>query len=331
MHQNSEKLIELFSKWRTLQLSYNLPDRNLYLNIHLLAGLILTSGICENFFVHWKTFAIPRNNPHFPWASNLTFCQGSYLQRYWWFHQYRKYKSLIPYNPFVAVFTIIANKWGLYAWNFGDVLLCCLSRSLYQKFYLHYKYTKITLETNLEELQRSPKFWTDIITDYDKLTNLLDDFQKLMSPLIFCSTVTNVYFVGITLFNFLESSISPAYASSTVTPSLFFESADLTDYIIWHKIYVAWAFLHLLTRTIVTLMCLARVNVNAHKITRILDKCPVNCWDKRMERMEFRLRTSKVGLNGMGYFTASKPFMLKVINVVFTFEIVLLQPKQTQM
>lgn len=36
--------------------------------------------------------------------------------------------------PFMAVFVFLANKFSLYSWNYGDLLIAVFSRALYYKF-----------------------------------------------------------------------------------------------------------------------------------------------------------------------------------------------------
>jgi len=47
---------------------------------------------------------------------------------------------------------------------------------------------------------------------------------------------------------------------------------------------------------------------------------------EQVERVEQKVNTGPdIGLNGLGCFTITKPFILSIIGAVFTFEIVLLQ------
>lgn len=50
----------------------------------------------------------------------------------------------------------------------------------------------------------------------------------------------------------------------------------------------------------------------------------------QIERVELRLRTETLGFTGLGFFTITKSYLLNVVNVIFTFEIVLLQSSSAQ-
>lgn len=351
MYLYSDRLLECFDHWRQLSLTFYYEDTNLALHVNLIAGLIFTSGILENACSHWKVLVI-HGNATLPWEETA---QGSpsIWATYWWTTHYTRFTHFIPYNVFISMSLFIFNKWCVYAWTFGDILISVLARALYKRFQLHYQAAKLAMEMHTLQMKKRDKgeislphlsihststyilFWKDLVRDHDKLTGLFKHFSDLLSPLIFCSAFANIYFVGTTLYNILESTSS----STTITfaaekqnenstrnfGGFYFEGVELSDYLLWHRVYVAWAFLHLFIRMMTTFVCGAKVNDYIHKTVDLLERCPVVCWTKEVERMNLKLKTTTIGLTGLGFFTITKPFILSVFNVIFAVEIVLLQ------
>lgn len=337
MYSNCNKLIHCFRRWQQLSLTFSREDHKLRFYVNLIAGLLLTSGILENLCSHWKMVAVPGNEP-IPWDPTRNRQTASVWEAYWWMHFYHKVKTVVPYNTVLSVSLFFFNKWCLYAWNFGDILISVLALAIYRKFKLNYEAAADACESIqvsavnndnsgdgplYKRISSTPgEFWGDLVEDHGKLTNLLDMFNEVLSPLVFCCSATNIFFVSLTLYNFFESTATP---DDTGREKFMWDNIDLSDYLLWHQFYVSWAFFHLLVRTFITLACCARVNEYAHKMTTLLEKCPSHLWNRNVERLEFKLRTSSVGLTGLKFFTITKPFLLKVVNVVFTIEIVLLQ------
>lgn len=329
MYRNCDKLLDCFHRWRELSTTFYLEDKNLWRDINLIAGITYTCGILENACSYWKVVVIHGSGKALPWAPHQQ--PSSIWETFWWLQHYRRFTTIIPYNATCSILMFICNKWCVYAWNFGDIFICVMARALYQRFHLNYHAVKTAMAKPIN--LNNQKFWDQVVRDHEQLTNLFQNFSDLLSPLIFSCSAANIFFVGITLFNFLEatSTTSPSptmnndIGNSTAGGVLLYEGVDLTSYLLWHRFYVAWAFLHLLARTVSVFVCCAKVSEYAHKTINILEACPVACLSKQVERLEFKLRTTTIGLTGLNFFTITKPFILKVINVIITLEIVLLQ------
>ncbi len=312
-------------QWNQLLPIHCYKDTNLQLHINLIAGLILTSAVLENLTFHWKVVAI-HGNVTYPWDSfNDRRSTLSISATYWWVHHYSKFTDLIPYNAPLSTFLFIINKWCVYAWNYGDILIITMARALYMRFLLRYEASKMVLEmretvikgilVTSKSRHLEQKFWKEIAKDHDKLMSICKIFKEFLSPLIFFSVCTNVFCVANSLYAFLVPS----------TPELNYNGIDISEYLLWQRVYVTWSFLHLLGRMLATFICCAKVNQYAHKSLDILDRCPNEYWTREIKRMELRLRTTNIGLTGLDYFTITKQFILNVLSVIFTFEIVLLQ------
>lgn len=134
-------------------------DTKLQLHVNLIAGLIFTSAVLENFCYHWKVVAVQlHGNVTYPWDSYTGRVSiPSMPPTYWWIHQCNRFTDLIPYNALLSTFLFLLNKWCLYAWNFEDILIITMARAVYMRFMLHYEATKMAL---LVQIQLE-KFATD--------------------------------------------------------------------------------------------------------------------------------------------------------------------------
>ncbi|CAG7826075.1 unnamed protein product, partial [Allacma fusca] len=90
------------------------------------------------------------------------------------------------------------------------------------------------------------------------------------------------------------------------------------------SIYALWSFLHLIARVYLVSVAGARINEWAHKIGDLFRKCPNEAYITEVERAERFVSANTIGLNGLGCFIITKPLILQIVGVVFTFEIVLL-------
>lgn len=101
---------------------------------------------------------------------------------------------------------------------------------------------------------------------------------------------------------------------------------DESDQSLVNSIYYPWSILHLFMRVILVSIACGRVNSNAHGFRKSLQKCPASCYTTDVSRWNRRLcHGPMIGLTGLNCFTVTKPFILKMLSVIVTFEIVLLQ------
>ncbi|XP_021963608.2 gustatory receptor for sugar taste 64f [Folsomia candida] len=290
--RNAQKLIDLFHKWREVDAMQNhASDASLHLSINTIAGTILISAIAENAVSHLLLFPLHERVPQ--------------PLQYYYENSHKQWSLMIPYHATAAIGVFLCNKWAVYAWNFGDIFIAVISRGLYGKF-------KRFVESVEEKLLKSPSpagklDWLHAIEHHDRLSKLTEEFADLLSPLVFTSFAVNIYFICIQLHLFLAPS-----------KKLDFVSA----------LYVGWSFLHLVARTYVCALSAAKINDYAHNFVKILYNCPRSLYTVDVERAERKLASTSVGLHGLGAFHIGRPFILSVISVIFTFEIVLLQTSQ---
>ncbi|CAG7727747.1 unnamed protein product [Allacma fusca] len=157
--------------------------------------------------------------------------------------------EIVPYHAAIAVYVFISNKLALYAWNYLDITIIVLARAVYFRFKALYDLGEAELWNGLGNVSK----WRRFAKDHEELCRLVQDINLFLSPLIFVSYASNVYFVCLQ-FNL---SLNPSGDKSAIS-----------------NIYAAWSFLHLVARMFLVSITGARVNEWAHKVIEIFRRCP---------------------------------------------------------
>lgn len=259
MYYKRSQLIILFHQWRQLALSIpsELQNKQLFRDLNIIAGFLLSVSILQNGLTHWNIFVSPK-----------LLQQKSILEVYYNTY-FPKYPNVIDYNPFLALALFLCDKWTIYAWTFGDALISVIGYTIYKKF-------KIYNEHNSKQLfhMKSKEHWLEILRDHQKVVDFVENCNKYLGPLILACILSNIYFIAITLNRFLAASSPYSIELQNVE--------ELSSYQIGRKIISIGSLVQLLTKTYVSVMCCAKVNEHGHKILAILDKCPVSLRTKEV-------------------------------------------------
>jgi len=145
MHRNSAILIDCFHKWRELKTDFYKEDTKLFRSITLISGIIFTSAILENLVSHWRYFKVA----FYPNSSSPSEQSYSSIWEKYYVEAHGQYLRIIPYNIVVSILLFLCNKWAVYAWNFGDILVSVIARAVYKRFQLHLEEFKEKLEGNI--------------------------------------------------------------------------------------------------------------------------------------------------------------------------------------
>ncbi|CAL8093427.1 unnamed protein product [Orchesella dallaii] len=309
--RHGEEFLNIFYRWRSTQIVYSKKDTTLRRDMLIISGAILSSAILENGVLHLEylnELDSISGEKYSNKTDNLTT-----LESYYWRSQ-SHWGNILGYNWALAVLAFIQHKWILYSWNYIDILIAVFARAMYFQFKSLYKVakTKVLVENNFQlsttqgESLLGREAWTQIVRDHKKLCQLLELLEDFFSPFVFGSYAINMYYICMQLLDGLTSEIS----SRSIV----------------HSIYAPWSFLHLIMRTFTVSICCARVNVYAHQIRYIFQECPVEYYQPEVSRLDKRVTSGPdIGFSGLGCFVVTKPFMLSILSVIFTFEIVLLQ------
>ncbi|XP_035707271.1 gustatory receptor for sugar taste 64e-like [Folsomia candida] len=316
-------LLKLFVKWRVVSddLRFQDNDAKLFEHIVILTGSIFGFGIFENILYAMNNFPLSGRgaNAIVP-ADQTAFEENlSSLETYFW-RSHPFWAKLLSYDTFFALILMFVNTLAAYSWTFGDLFIVLCSRALYYKFKILVDQTNLKLLGRVEDdgqdgvcfrstrRNKSVLQWSQVRKDHLTLCKLLDEFESFLSPLIFLSYSTNIFFICLEI----HQGLTPQNNSS------LFSSA-----------YSFISFVYLLLRVLVVSIMAAKVNEYVHQITICTQKCATNEYCSELERLEMMLAASPIGLQGLGCFVVTRAFLLMVVSVVFTVEIVLLQSSAT--
>ncbi|CAG7718720.1 unnamed protein product [Allacma fusca] len=310
MVNQAHKFLRVFQKWRETFIFYDGVDQKLFRDVNIIALCIFTSCILEHSYAHLKFFPIVGNSERRLIARKdlqVKLANASAWETYYW-RSHPFVGDIIPYHFISAFGVFILAKYSILAWNFGDILVTVMSRALYYRFKMLHQQAQQILVGQDGLLCRDTAKWRQLAVDHEKLCDLAQTCEELLSPLVFALFGVNVYYFCIQL----NLGLTPT-ANTTLIAS----------------IYAVWSFLHLIMRLLVVSITASHIHTHAHKIVDVLKKCPIECYTAEIERAERLIRTSQIGLTGLGCFTITRQFILQIVNVVFTFEIVLLQTSNT--
>ncbi|CAG7827416.1 unnamed protein product [Allacma fusca] len=230
------------------------------------------------------------NNIRFRWLKeqeiNVPFLQGHYK------HHHRLYSEFIPYNPVLAAVLLFFDKITVISINYASILHISLSFALAGKF--------TSLVSNVKK--HSCTDWWTVRKDYLILFELVEHVEDFMSFQILCSMCFVLYWICI---------------------SVYIGIANTSDSFI-DGIYGFWAFIHLSFRFLLICIPAGAIPESSYQIWAILQKFPGEKYTLEVIRME-HLISRPIGLTGAKFFILSRSFILGVISVLFTIEIVLLQ------
>ncbi|CAL8093418.1 unnamed protein product [Orchesella dallaii] len=305
----AESIINIFKTWEKSTLYHSVKDKTFPRDIILISTIVFVSATLETTVNHMEYF------PQFDGINGMSVKNaskyGSALEAYYW-RSNGHWGRHFGYHPLLAVLSFVSHKFVLFCWNYVDVLMIIFARALYFKFKGLCQIAVENLKSSKESLKIRPMgiadqlTWVQIVKDHDTLCNILEAFEKFLSPLIFGSYTTNIYYICMQLIDGL-------------TP-------DKIAHSVVHSIFTPWSFLHLTMRIFLLSVTAARINLYAHEIGNILKKCPIEFYDAEVARVDKHVTAGPdIGLSGLGCFIVTKPFILSIVNVIFTVEIVLLQ------
>ncbi|CAL8136734.1 unnamed protein product [Orchesella dallaii] len=303
------EFLKIFETWRSTQTCYSKKDTKLWRDVIIIGTLLMSSIVLENGVLHLKYFRELDNFTETTTVYNHSATFTSFESFYWRSNPH--WASALGYHWFVAVIAFLQHKWMLYAWNYIDILLAIVGRALYFQFkaLCEIAEKKVKEEKDVFDLvdtQASQNAWNQIVRDHKNLCRILQVVENFFSPIVFGSYTLNIYYLCLQL-------------SDCLTIGVLHKG-------IVYSIYFPWSFLHLIARCFVVSIYCAKINFYVHQIRNLLQDCPPEYYEPEVSRLDKRLTFGPdIGLSGLGCFVVTKPFILQVFSVLFTFEIILLQ------
>ncbi|XP_035900725.1 gustatory receptor for sugar taste 64a-like isoform X2 [Anopheles stephensi] len=204
-----------------------------------------------------------------------------------------------PYHPLSAVFfTYVSFALTMY-WNYQDIFIIMLSIALATRFQQINNHLKILSDGVLIP---GEDFWIRVRTNYVSVCELLDDVDRVISWTMLISCATNLYYICLQILH-----VSKKLANT------------IEDAYYW------FSLVFLIVRTVIVFLSAAHIHDCAKKPLEIIMKIPNVGWCVELERFSTQLKSEKVALSGMGFFSLTRQLLFSMAGTIVTYELVMLK------
>ncbi|CAG7717221.1 unnamed protein product [Allacma fusca] len=293
-YRHSSTLVQLIQSWSNLEIYFTQSDPHLFRDVTVVASIVMFSAVGENTFVNLRHVPTGPEDEKLMERLNVTRWELYYSR------SNSLWASLVPYHHAINLFLFFSDKLVLYAWTYTDLIIAVFSRALYFKFHALVSQGKVTLLSAEADISK----WELFTRDFEILRRTINDINNFLSPMNFATFGINVYFLCLQVHN----SVNPFTNATSVG-----------------SIYASWAVLQVAGRIFLVSVAAARINDRVRCVAELIRQCPDEFYKTEVQRTENFLNANVIGLSGLGCFTITKPMMLKVIGVIFSFEVVLIQ------
>ncbi|CAL8137650.1 unnamed protein product [Orchesella dallaii] len=301
--KNSDNFYKLLKTWTDVHRKFNLDwnKRLIYVSFASVAFMTIRVILYIVYIIDIFYYRLDGEKIAFsPTVVNMTFLQKYYNA------VMQSRQDVIPNYDIFIVIHLFHDAIKIFPMFFVPHLIIFFSRAT--AFQLKRLVESATNSCNSETCMiqldsKDTKFWEDFAAQFRIIHFLLKATNTFLSPLVFVFAVESVNQICIPLLELLNG----RHGGSS--PFMFF---------IW--------FTSAIIQFLGTLMNATKIPTNALKILDILEKCPEVHYTTQVARLENRVASGHaIAFTGLGYFSITNAFLLNIVGVIFSIEIILLQ------
>ncbi|XP_044007076.1 gustatory receptor for sugar taste 64f-like [Aphidius gifuensis] len=198
----------------------------------------------------------------------------------------------------LGIYFLIILVFASFIRMFTDLFIIFLAIGLTERYKAMNEHVSDLIKSNCQPIN-----WSRLKIHYEMLSDLVRETDRVISPLIFLSIGSNIYFICI----YLLDGLIPQHDG------------------ILNAIYFFGGFVLLVIKTIAVILFAARINDESKKPILFLSKCPVQGPSFEPQWLQLQLSIDEVALTAMNCFSITRKFLITVTTTVISYEIVLLQ------
>ncbi|CAG9768447.1 unnamed protein product [Ceutorhynchus assimilis] len=216
---------------------------------------------------------------------------------------------VLPYNIYLGLFLQILNWLWTIVWNYVDVFLI----SLFISFAFRQKQIEKRVATLIHNRIQGEIHWKETREHFVKLTDLCNELENCISPLVLVSFANKLFVVLYQLMCILSGELASNENNSTN--------------IILNRLYYTFSFVYILLRLAGVIFFASVIDVKNQEIVCNLFSVSSEMYNTEIERFITSIQVSPPIISGAKLFEIKKSLLLKIASSIIVYELVIMKFK----